>query len=80
MAIDPRESRLTAAGAQYAVVGAAPVDAKGTSGPTVSPGATHNFWLEFSVPEAVVGPIVIRVASAPGAPRFPDLRLSLPLR
>jgi serine/threonine protein kinase len=80
MAIDPRESRLTAAGAQYAVVGAAPVDAKGTSGPTVAPGATHNFWLEFALPEAVVGPVMIRVASAPGAPRFPDLRLSFPLR
>ena len=78
--IDVRESSLSAAGAEYAVVGTTPVDAKGAPGSTVSRGATHDFWLEFAVPESVVGPIVIRVASAPGAPRFPDLRVSFPLR
>ena len=71
-AIDPGATTLTAGGVAYRVVAGAAAVAP------VAAGGRLDDWLEFAIPDRLAGAAVLHFASKPGAPRFPELSLSLP--
>ena len=73
-AIDPGATTLTAGGVDYRVVAGAAAVAP------VAAGGRLDDWLEFAIPDRLAGAAVLHFASKPGAPRFPELSLSLPGR